>query len=55
MAAGSSRDDKFRVRQHVRISEEKMKFVKVTEHNFSNEIFRIVKVIDRSPRAVFER
>jgi hypothetical protein len=45
---------KIRVRQHVRISKEKMKFAKATEHNFSTEIFRIVKVIHRRPRAVYE-
>ena len=31
------------VGQHVRISKEKMKFAKTVEHNFSTEIFRIVK------------
>ena len=43
-----------RVGQHVRISKEKMKFAKATEHNFSTEIFRIVKVINRRPRVVYE-
>jgi hypothetical protein len=38
----------------VRISKEKMKFVKATEHNFSTEIFRIVKVIHRRPRVVYK-
>ena len=45
---------KFRVREHVRIIKEKMKFTKAAQHNFSTEIFRIVKVIDRRPRAVYE-
>jgi hypothetical protein len=43
---------KYPVGQHVRISKEKMKFAKVAEMNVSTEIFRIVKVIDRRPRAV---
>ena len=45
---------KFCVGQHVRIRKEKMKFPKVAEHSFSTEIFRIVKVIHRRPRAVYE-
>jgi len=45
---------KIRVGQHVRISKEKMKFAKAAEHNFSTEIFRIVKVIHRRPRVVYE-
>ena len=45
---------KFRVRHHVRNSKEKMKFAKAAEQNFINQIFRIVKVIDRRPRAVYE-
>jgi hypothetical protein len=44
----------FRVGQHVRISKYKMKFAKAAEHNFSTEIFRIVKVIHRRTRAVYE-
>jgi len=44
----------FRVAQHVRISKEKMIFAKAAEHNFSTEIFRIVKVIHRWPRVVYE-
>ena len=31
-----------------------MKFAKATEHNFCIEIFGIVKVIHRRPRAVYE-
>jgi len=45
---------KFSVGQHVRISKEKMKFAKGGEQNFSSEIFRITKVIDRRPRPVYE-
>jgi len=45
---------KFRVGQHVKISKEKMKFAKAAEHNFSTEIFRIVKVIHRRPRVFYE-
>jgi len=45
---------KFRVGQHMRISKEKMKFAKSAEHNFSAEIFWIVKVIHRNPLAVYE-
>ena len=45
---------KFRVGQHVRICKEKMKFAKAAEHNFSTEIFKIGKVIDRRPRVVYE-
>ena len=45
---------KFRVGRHVFISKEKMKFAKAAEDNFSTEIFRIVKVIHRGPRAVYD-
>jgi hypothetical protein len=45
---------KFRVGQHVRISKEKMKFAKGSEQNYSTEIFRVVKVINRTPRSVYE-
>ena len=38
----------------MRISKEKMRFAKAAEHNFSTEIFRIVKVIHRRPRVVYE-
>jgi len=44
----------FRVGQHVRISKEKMKFKKVSEQNFSQEMFRINKFIKRTPRPVYE-
>jgi hypothetical protein len=50
----SNRDGQISRRQHVRISKEKMKFVKAAEQNFSTETFRIVKVIDRTPRVVYE-
>ena len=45
---------KFSVGQHVRISKEKAKFAKSAEQNFSSENFRIVKVIPRTPRPVYE-
>ena len=44
----------FRGGQHVRISKVKMKFAKAAENNFSTELFRIVKVIHRRPRVVYE-
>jgi len=44
---------KFSVGQHVRISKEK-KFAKGGEHNFSAEIFRITKVMERRPRPDYE-
>jgi hypothetical protein len=45
---------KFHVGQHVRISKEKLKFAKGSEQNYSTEIFRVVKVINRTPRSVYE-
>jgi hypothetical protein len=45
---------KFRVGQHVRISKEKMKFAKGGEQNYTTEIFRIIKVIRKIPRPVYE-
>jgi hypothetical protein len=45
---------KYSVGQLVRISKEKVKFAKSAEQNFTTEIFRIIKVIDRSPRPVYE-
>ena len=45
---------KFRVWQYVRISKEKMSFAKAAEHNFSTEIFRIVKAIHIRPRVVYK-
>jgi len=43
---------KFSVWQHVRVSKEKMKFAKGGEQNFSTEVFRITKVIEKRPRPV---
>ena len=40
--------------QHVGISKEKIKFAKSAEQNFSTEIFRIIKVIRRTSRPVYE-
>jgi len=45
---------KFSVVQHVRISQEKTKFAKGGEQNFSTEVFRITKFKDRRPRPVYE-
>ena len=45
---------KFHVGQHVRISKEKMRFAKASEQNFGTEIFRISKIIYRTPRPVYE-
>jgi len=42
------------VGQHVRISKEKMRFAKAAEQIFSLEIFRVAKVLERRPRAVYE-
>jgi len=38
----------------VRISKQKGKFATSAEQNFSTEIFRIAKVIPRTPRPVYE-
>ena len=45
---------RYSVGQHVRISKEKAKFGKSAEQNFSTKIFRIIKVIHRTPRPVYE-
>lgn len=45
---------KFRVGQTVRIGKEKMKFAKGFEQNYSTEVFKIVKVVKRSPQPVYE-
>jgi len=45
---------KFRVGQHVQIRKEKMIFAEAAENNFSTEIFRIVKLILRRARVVYE-
>jgi len=39
----------FRVGQHVRISKEKMKFAKGGEQNYTTEIFKVRKVVYRTP------
>jgi len=44
----------FRVGHHVRMNKEKTKFPKGGEKNYSTEIFRIIKVIRRTPRPVYE-
>jgi len=38
----------------MRISKEKMELVKVAEHYLSTEIYRLVKLIDERPRAIYE-
>jgi len=43
----------FRVGQHVRISKEKMQLAKAAEKNFSTEVFKVAKVFDTRPRAVY--
>jgi len=45
---------KFRIGYYVRISKEKMRFIKAAKNNFSTEILRIVKVFHRRPRVVYE-
>ena len=45
---------KFGVGQHVRISKEKMKFAKGGEQNYTTEIFKVCKLVHRTPRPVFE-
>jgi len=45
---------KFRVGQHARIRKEKMKFPKGGEQNYTTEIFKVRKVVHRTPRSVFE-
>ena len=45
---------KFNVVQNVRMSTDKIKFAKGSEQNYTDEIFRIVKVIPRTPRPVYE-
>jgi hypothetical protein len=44
---------RYSVGQHVR-SAEKAKFAKSAEQNFSTEVFRIIKLIRRTPRPVYE-
>jgi hypothetical protein len=45
---------KFRVGQHAHISKEKVKFAKGGEQNYTTEIFKVRKVVHRTPRPVFE-
>jgi hypothetical protein len=45
---------KFHVGQHVRISKENIKFAEGSGQNYSPEILRVVKVIKRTPRPVYE-
>jgi hypothetical protein len=45
---------KFALGQYFRISKEKMKFAKGAEQNYSTEIFKIDKVIRRTPRPLYE-
>jgi hypothetical protein len=45
---------KLRVGQHVLISKEEMQFAKGGEQNYTTEVFRIIKVIHRTPRPVYE-
>jgi len=45
---------KFRVGQHIRIGKEKVKFAKGGEQNYTTEIFKVRKVVHRTPRPVFE-
>ena len=40
--------------KYVRISKEKVRFAKSAEQNFTTEIFRIIKVIHRTPLPVYE-
>ena len=45
---------KFKAGDLVRITEEKLKFVKRHEQTFSTEIFRFVRVIQRMSQPVYE-
>jgi hypothetical protein len=45
---------RYRLGQHVRISKDKIKFAKGGEQNYTTEVFRIIKVIRRKPRPVYE-
>jgi hypothetical protein len=45
---------KFRVGQHVRINKEKLKFAKRGEQNYTTDIFKLRKVVHRTPLPVFE-
>jgi len=51
----SSRESDISRGQHVRIiSKEKKRFAKAAEHYFSTVIFRVVKLIERRPRVIYE-
>ena len=52
--AFGSRKRRFGWEKHVRISKEKMLFAKAAEQNFSTEIFKVAKIMERRPRAVYE-
>ena len=45
---------KYKVGDLVRITQEKVKFAKGYEQNFSTQIFQVVKVIRRVPQPVYE-
>ena len=45
---------KFWVGQRLRNSKENMKFAKGGEQNYTTEIFKVRKVVHRTPRSVFE-
>jgi len=45
---------KLRAGQHVRVSKQKIMFAKGGEQNFNTKIFRIVKIIERRNRPLFE-
>jgi hypothetical protein len=45
---------KLKVGDLVRITKEKVKFAKGHEQNFSREIFRIVRIIQRAPQPFYE-
>jgi len=45
---------RYSVGQHVRIGKEKAKFAKSAKQNFSTEVFRIIKMLHRTPRPVYE-
>jgi hypothetical protein len=45
---------RYRVGQYVRMSKQKMKFAKGGEHNYTTEIFKICKIVHRTPRPVYE-
>ena len=52
--ACSSRESQVSCRAARTYQEREIKFAKAAEHNFSTEIFTIVKVIHRRPRVVYE-